>query len=1136
MIRTALSNPYLVIVSCLAITVMGLFTYTKIPADLLPQFDTSAVQIVCFYPGMPPEVMEKDIMSRLQRWTGQSVGISHQEGKAMQGVCVVKDFFREGIPMSDAMSQVSSYAMSDMFYLPPGTIPPMVMPFDPTASVPLCLVVVSNPEMNEQELYDIAYYELRNKLQSIQGVIAPAVYGGKLRRVLAYVDPDKLEALGLSLMDVQKALLKQNVLIPAGSIKVGKQELQIFTNANVEQWEELNNAPIKQLPGQAPVRMRDVGYVNGKAAQIQTNVVRVNGSRKAYIPIYRQPGANTISIVRQIKQQLKDIETRLKVERSEDPKMKGLVLSVAMDQSVGVEQGNRSLQLAAGLGAFLAGLVVLLFLRSIRFTVVIVLAIPLAILTAIFGMFFTNDSINAMTLGGLALAIGILVDQSIVVLENIVRHAQMGKTARTAALEGTTEVAAPMFIATLTFAIVFFPVVFLSGLAKFLFTPLAVAASIAIFASYILAITLVPAYCARFLKIGKQSGSLQEHKKREGAFALAYQSLLRRLLSIRYFIVFIAAAAFVVSLIFMNRYMGKELFPQVDSGQVSIFVRMATGTRIEETEKTIAKIEAEIISLIGKPDPGFAVGKEQYPKSNLQIIISNIGVLMDWPAAYTPNTGSMDTFMLVQTKGKLGEPSIFKYVERLREDLQTKFPGVEFSFDTGGMLTAALNMGEPSPIHFQISSSNLETGQSVARKIVTAAEAVPGTADVRIAQRIDYPILEVDMNRDLASRMGLNPEDVMKNLVAATNSSINFQPSFWLDKNKGNHYFLGVQYAEQKLDSIETLKSIPVGSDSEGRPLRLGNIAEIHRASGPGVVNHVNISRVTDVYANVKQGYDVGSVVSAIEKKLVALGAQEDTDERGHLYRIGFRTDQSILDAIGLSGPERTEAAKILAITNAGKQNRQLIQILSEKQRKIWAQLRKEPLADASLYKGVSFRMMGEVRSMRESFQQFTGGLIIAATLVYLVMVAQFRSFIDPLIVLLTVPLGFIGVVLMLFLTGTHLSIMAFMGIIMMVGIVVEYSIVLVDFANRRLKENASVREAILDAAKVRLRPILMTSLTTWLALLPMAIGFGGGEANAPLARAIIGGVLGATVLSLVVVPCLYVIFKRQPRREEGTT
>ena len=1124
MIRTALANPYLIVVTCLAVTVMGLFTYTKIPADLLPQFDTSAVQIVCFYPGMPPEVMEKDIMSRLQRWTGQSVGIEHQEAKAMQGVCVVKDFFREGIPMSDAMSQVSSYAMSDMFYLPPGTIPPMVMPFDPTASVPLCLVVVSNPQMNEQELYDIAYYELRNKLQSIQGVIAPAVYGGKLRRVLAYVDPEKLEAHGLSLMDVQKALLKQNVLIPAGSIKVGRQELQIFTNANVERWEELNDAPVKQLPGRAPVRMRDIGYVDGKAAQIQTNVVRVNGSRKAYIPIYRQPGANTIAIVRQIKRQLRDIETRLKVERSEDPKMDGLVLSVAMDQSIGVEQANQSLQIAAGLGALLAGFVVLIFLRSVRFTVVIMLAIPLAILTAIFGMFFTNDSINAMTLGGLALAIGILVDQSIVVLENIVRHAQMGKTSRAAALAGTTEVAVPMFVATLTFAIVFFPVVFLSGLAKFLFTPLAVAASIAIFASYLLAITLVPAYCARFLKVVKAPSRSPLPSK----FSRAYQTLLRKLLRKRYLIVLLAASAFVFAVLLMNRHLGQELFPQVDSGQVSIFIRMPTGTRIEETEGTIAKIESEIINLVGAPDPGFAVGKEQNPKSNLQIIVSNIGVLMDWPAAYTPNTGSMDTFMLVQTKGISGSPDIFTYVQILRKLLPEKFPDIEFAFDTGGMLTAALNMGEPSPIHFQINSANLETGQTVAKQVVAAAESVPGTADVRIAQRTDYPILQVNVDRDLASRLGLNPDEVMKNLVAATNSSVNFKPAFWLDKNKGNHYFLGVQYAEDELNSIDTIRSIPVGSDNAGRPLKLGNIAEIHRTTGPGVVNHVNISRVTDVYVNVKQGFDVGSVVSAIEFKLLELGAKEDEDERGQIYRLGTRSNNDVLDRLGLSGDVRAKAMDILKndekIGNLNK-------LLSAEQKKQWGRIKDEVLADASLFKGVSFRMMGEVRSMRETFQQFSSGLFIATVLVYLVMVAQFRSFVDPLIVLLTVPFGFIGVVLMLYFTGTNLSIMAFMGIIMMVGIVVEYSIVLVDFANHRFLQHGSATEAILEAAGVRIRPILMTSLTTWLALLPMAIGFGGGEANAPLALAIIGGVLGATVLSLLVVPCLYVIFKRQPKK-----
>ena len=1039
MIRTALANPYLVIVACLAITVMGLFTYTKIPADLLPQFETSAVQIVCFYPGMPPEVMEKDIMSRLQRWTGQSVGISHQEAKAMQGVCVVKDFFREGIPMSDAMSQVSSYAMSDMFYLPPGTIPPMVMPFDPTASVPLCLVVVSNPEMNEQELYDIAYYELRNKLQSIQGVIAPAVYGGKLRRVLAYVDPAKLEAHGLSLMDVQQALLKQNVLIPAGSIKVGKQELQIFTNANVERWEELNDAPIKQLPDRAPVRLRDIGYVDGKAAQIQTNVVRVNGSRKAYIPIYRQPGANTIAIVRQIKRQLRDIESRLKVERSEDPKMESLVLSVAMDQSIGVEQANRSLQVAAGLGAVLAGLVVMLFLRSVRFTVVIVLAIPLAILTAIFGLFFTNDSINAMTLGGLALAIGILVDQSIVVLENIVRHAQMGKPARTAALEGTSEVAVPMFVATLTFAIVFFPVVFLSGLAKFLFTPLAIAASIAIFASYILAITLVPAYCARFLKVSGAANPSVDSSQQRGVFARTYQSVLRRLLGLRYLIVLIATFGFVLSILFMNRYLGQELFPQVDSGQVSIFVRMPTGTRIEETEKTIANIEAEIIDVIGAPDPGFAVGKEQNPESNLQIIVANIGVLMDWPAAYTPNTGAMDTFMLVQTKAKPGEPNIFEYVQTLRKNLNQKFPEAEFAFDTGGMLTAALNMGEPSPIHFQINSANLENGQTVAKQIVAAAESIPGTADVRIAQRIDYPILQVDMDRDLASRLGLNPDEVMKNLVAATNSSVNFQPAFWLDKNKGNHYFLGVQYSEKELNSIDTIRSIPVGSDNDGEPLKLGNIAEIHRTTGPGVVNHVNISRVTDVYVNVKQGFDVGSVVSAIETKLVALGAKEDEDERGQIYRLGTRSNNDMLKQLNLNDEARVKAIEVL---EDGANIQDLTNLLSNPQKDQWDEMRNEVLADASLFKGISFRMMGEVRSMRESFAQFSSGLLIATILVYLVMVAQFRSFVDPLIVLLTVPLGFIGVVLMLYFTNTNLSIMAFMGIIMMVGIVVEYSIV----------------------------------------------------------------------------------------------
>ena len=978
MIRGALANPYLVIVTALATLVLGGFSYTRIPADLLPMFETSAVQIVTFYPGMPPEVMEKDIMSRLQRWTGQSVGIEHQEAKAMQGVCIVKDFFREGVSMDTAMSQVTSYAMSDMFYLPPGTIPPMVMPFDPTASVPLCLVVVANPAMNESELYDIAYYELRNKLQSIQGVIAPAVYGGKLRRILAYVDREKLESHGMSLMDVQRALMEQNVLIPAGSIKVGKQELQIFTNANVDKVEQLNDIPIKVVDGET-VLMNQVGEVRS-ASQIQTNIVRINKARMAYIPIYRQPGSNTIEIVRQIKRQLSTIEDKLKVERSEDPKMPTLVLSVAMDQSIGVETGLQSLQIAALLGAGLAGLVVLVFLRSLRNTMIVVIAIPLAILAAMFGMFFSGDTINAMTLGGLALAIGVLVDQSIVVLENVVRHSQMGKSPSQAALEGTQEVAMPMLVATITFAIVFFPVVFLSGLAKFLFTPLAVAASIAIFASYLIAITLVPAYCAAFLRVSHAGESVA----RRGWFTRSYGSVLTIVVRLRWLVVALAAAGFAVALSVMVNQMGRELFPGVDAGQVSILVRMPTGTRIEETEKSIEQIEAEIVKIIGEADPDFAAGREKIPESDLQLLISNIGVLLDWPAAYTPNNGAMDAFVLVQTKGK--QP-IFQYVQQLRKTLTTRFPEVEFAFDTGGMLTAALNMGEPSPIHFQIQSSQLEPAQDLAGIIKGVAENVAGTADARIAQRIDYPILDVEMNRELASRLGLNPNEVMKNLVAATNSSINFQPAFWIDEVKGNHYFLGVQYREERLDSLETLRTIPVGWQ-EGRPIRLGTIAKIRRKTGPSVIHHRNISRVTDIYVNVQPGYDVGGVVAEIERRLEQLGAQSSQDERGAIY--------------------------------------------------LAADMQPPASGDASRFKGITFRMMGEVRTMRESFSQFIGGLVIAAVLVYLVMVAQFRSFLDPLIVLLTVPLGFIGVVVVLTATGTHLSIMAFMGIIMMVGIVVE--------------------------------------------------------------------------------------------------
>jgi len=1064
-IEVTLKNPYLVVVLVLATAVVGVRAMKDIPADLLPQFNTPAVQIVCFYPGMPPEVMERDIMSRLERWTGQSVGIEHQEAKAMLGVCVVKDFFREDISFDTAMSQVTSYAMSDMFYLPPGTIPPMVMPFDPTASVPLCLVSVSSPTMTEKELYDVAYYELRNRLQSIQGVIAPAVYGGVLRRILAYVDPMELEARGLSPMDIVKTLQEQSVFIPTGNAKFGDIDYQIISNAMPKTVEELNDVPVK-VSENAVVFMRDIGHVED-SNQIQSNKVRINGKAMAYIPIYRQPGANTLEIVDSINAKLERINARL---REMDPKAKDLVLGVVMDQSATVRSSIKWLQLSAALGALLAGLVVLVFLRSLRLTFIVFLAIPLSILAALIGLFYTGDTINSMTLGGLALAIGILVDQSIVVLDNIVRHQRMGKANMQAALEGTREVALPVLVSTVTFVIVFFPVVLLNGIPRFLFQPLAVAVTLAVVASYLIAMLVIPAFSAKLLKAHPQGETGNPGHASDPAPPSWFSGLFGKMLGLRYAVLLIAvvllAGAGVVAV-----DMGRELFPPVDSSQFSINVRLPSGTRIERTEEVVAAIEKDIIDVIGEPDPDPVV--ELHPDSNLKILISNIGVLMDWPAAYTPNNGPMDAFILVQLKGKSDQPNTFETVNALRERLEQNFPIVDFAFDTGGLMTAAMNYGLPSPIQVQVRGSNLHVAQDIAAQIHGIVESVPGTVDVRIAQRMDYPQIGVEVDRVKAAQLGIVQEDVIKNIVTAVNSSIGFNPAFWIAPN-GNHYFIGAQYRESNIDSLETLRNVPITGRASKRPVPLRNVADFYRATGPAVINHHNITRATDVFANVATGFDAGSVAAEIERRLResdALAPSAVETERGTVFDIGG-------DFAG---------------------------------------------------RGYSFKIKGETETMRDAFEQFVSGFAIAAILVYLAMVAQLRSFTIPFIILLSIPLGLIGVVAALKVTGTNLNIPAFMGIIMMTGIVVEYSIILLDFANRRVREGLSVRDAIQEATWIRFRPILMTSLTTWLALIPMAIGAAGGEANAPLARTIIGGVMAATVLTIVVVPCLYVMIKRAP-------
>ncbi|NRA75117.1 MAG: efflux RND transporter permease subunit, partial [Planctomycetes bacterium] len=740
---------------------------------------------------------------------------------------------------------------------------------------------------------------------------------------------------------------------------------------------------------------------------------------------------------------------------------------VVMDQSIFVRDSISALEHEGLIGAFLAGLIVLLFIGSVRSMLIILLSLPLSALAAFIGLYFSGNTINSMTLGGLALAVGLIVDQAIVTLENISRHLSLGKTPVRAALDGASEVAGPVFVATITIMVVFFPVVLLSGISKFLFAPLAISVILAMGASYLVALTIVPLCCARFLKTRSagESGDAEHEPAFFRVIGRNYAALLERVLKRRMLVGISVVVFFLISLGLVPGIpwniaptkVGQELFPATDSGQFTIFVRAPSGTRIEATEQLIEGVENEIQDVVGQWDP-----RDEVSTSDLQMLISNLGVLMDWPAAYTPNTGPMDAFMLVQLKENRSRSSI-EYASLLRERLADQFPGIEFAFDTGGILTAALNFGLPSPIDVQVTGSKLEVGQEIARTISEEIRQVEGAVDVRVAQRLDYPSVHIVIDRVKAAYLGITPEEVVKNIITATNSSVTFNPSFWIDKKKRNHYFIGAQYPEGEINSFATLENIPIratkGDSTE--PVLLRNIATFERTTGPTVVNHVNITRVTNVYANVV-GKDLGSVVSDIEQRL-------------------------------------EESPRLQA------------------------------LMAEYMDKGYRWEIRGEIQQARDSFEQFAFGLLVAALLVYLVMVAIFKSFRDPLIILASVPLGFTGVAWMLFLTDTNLNIQSFMGIIMMTGIVVAYSVLMIDYANRLRDEGKDLRSAIRTAARTRLRPILMTSLAAILALLPMALGFGGG-ANAPLARAIIGGVLGAMALSLFIVPILYELISGKTR------
>jgi len=1025
MIKLSFRNPFLILVFAIIVAVLAGVLIPRMPVDILPSFKKSAMQILTLYPGMPPEVVEKDITSRMERWTGQSPGIEKQLSKSLMGVSIVTNFYGAEIDPAEAIANTSSYAVSDMYYQPPGTLPPMIQPFDPTASKPLMLLTVGSETMNGAELYDEAYYKLRQMLSGVKGIVAPAAYGGSLRRIYIFVDPAKLEALGISQTEVNEAIQKNTTMIPSGIAKIGNINYGIDAKGMIIDIEDFNDIVITYRNGK-PIYVKDVGRA-ANAAAIQTNIARIDGREQVYLPIFKRPNANTISAVNAVIKQLPLLKQRMK---------EGVELDVIFDQSSYVRRSIGGLATAGLGGLILVVLTLILFLGNFRSAFIVSISLPLSVLFAFIVLSVTGQAINSITLGGIALVLGLLVDNSIVVLENIDRHLRMGKDSTQAAMDAALEVAQPVLASTLVIIVVFFPVMFLTGITKFLFSPLAITVAGAMIGSYIFSLTLIPIAAAHFFRDQLPRGGEEEPKKSLGPFQRfienrknGYAENLATALRNRGKILFATLTLFAFAL-YLLLNLGYELFPKSDVGQMEIQVRMESGTPLQTTNETIADMEKIIRAETG---------------DDLQKLIANIGIFYDLPAAYTPNSGTQDAFIGIQLTED-HEISTFEYARRLRKKMRTAFPGVEISFDTGGLITAALNEGKPTPIDVQVKGNKLEVLRALAEEIRDTIISLSSTRDVRILQRLDQPAKNIDIDRIKAAELGVEPVDAIKNIVSALNSSTTYSKSFWIDENNGNHYYVGVTYPENLIDDEHVLENVTIASKTHDKPVPFRNFSKLSETTNAVEINHHNLSRVFNVYANV-EGQDIGSVSDNIQK---------------------------ILD--GMEVP-----------------------------------------------KGYEITFQGEVGEIKRSFGGLGLGLGLALILAFLIIVPLFRSFRLPLIIILTFPLGIIGVALLMWATNTYLSIQSIMGIIMMVGIAVSYGNILVDRINALTKEGMQRTEAIITGASDRYRPVLMTASTTIFGLLPTAIALTpGSESNVPLAMAVIGGTFMATLLTLYIIPILY--------------
>ncbi|MBI3821204.1 MAG: efflux RND transporter permease subunit [Planctomycetes bacterium] len=1080
LIRFSLNNWYAVVVGVLTIAVLGSLAILSIPIDILPVNRSPAVQVFTFYSGMPATLVEKNLSNRLERWTGQSAGTLFQESRSIPGVSIVRNYYRDDVDPSGALTQVVSLASVATPYLPPGTLPPIILPYDPTSSVPVCLIALDSATIPESVLADLARFEVRNMAMGVRGVNAPIMYGGKSRAILAYMDREKMQARNLSPQELLHAIDEYNIFLPTGGARLGKIDYAIESNSMYELVDLMGDIPVKSKDGRT-IFLRDVASVKDTNLP-QMSVVRVNGRRQVYIPIYRQSGASTLAVVNSLRSELPDIKSRLTYD--------DVNVKMVMDQSVYVRHSIVSLIEEGVLGAILCSLVILIFLGEWRMTFIAVLTIPIAVFAAILGLSWTDNTINVMTLAGLALAIGPLVDSAIICLENTHRHLGLGTHPKEAALYGASEVAMPELVASCCTLLVLAPLALMPGMGKFLFRPMALAVTFAMIAAYLLSRTFVPAMCSLWLRghaphPGVHHGTDYQHRSEHeipptkswlGQLFEKWESLLNAAIG-RYVALLTGAMArrqtvlggtalLLIFVVFgVGSQLRREFFPEVDAGAFEIYVRAKkTGTRIEETEYRIAAVEQHVKHAIGR---------------DLEIVISEIGVNADWSAAFTPNSGPMDAVVKVQLKHNR-RLSAQEYVHKLRESFagHTIWNDLEFAFDAGGMIRSAMNNGKSSPINIQITTKDVKSAYPVAKAILHEARHIPGVVDARIIQRLDYPQYFINVDQAKAANLGLTQMDVMKNVIATLNSSVQFhKKNFWIDPISNNLYYVGVSYTEEDIESLETLLNVLITSPSQNRSIPLRNVATLERGNVPSEANHRNLQNTLDITMGV-HGRDLGKVADEIALMLNRHGANDGGGE--------WKTYNP-------------------------------------------ATLKKDT---PSLLVGSRIRLSGEYSRMQDTFRNLGVGLILAALLIYFMMVALFKSWLTPLVILSAVPVGLVGVVLVLFVTGTALNVQSLLGIIFMVGIVVSNTVLLIDFAQHlRREEKLSPTDAIMKAARVRVRPVVMTALAAFFALLPMALALGrGSEANAPLGRAVIGGLLAGLATTLFVVPCLYSLVVRDPK------